>query len=225
MSAKGLLARGVPPQPKWLLYVKIAILVLSVIILALAAYSISVFSGYGYYGGGGAGGYLIFIVIKTWIIYGLAIFIELRAPHLYYRIAALIVYILSCIFWLSAWAWSASLASFWLATYCNGFLCGSTGDYGKQVGGALAGCAALGAVTWILVIINLVFLIKGSLADPEGDAPAHQAELGQLKQPEAAPAPVAAAQPPYNNTPYQEYPQQPAGQYPQQGHQQTYATQ
>jgi hypothetical protein len=62
MGGQGLVAVGVPPAPVWLLYVKIAILVLSLIVLALGAYSLSLYGGYGYYVGGGAGGLDIFIV-------------------------------------------------------------------------------------------------------------------------------------------------------------------
>jgi len=60
---RGLTAKGVPPHPRWLLYIKITILVLSLIVLALAAYSLSLFGQYaGVIGGTGAGGYLIFVV-------------------------------------------------------------------------------------------------------------------------------------------------------------------
>lgn len=63
MSARGLTAKGVTPQPHWLLFVKIAILVLSLVVLALAAYSLSLFGSYeGLIGGTGVGGYLIFVV-------------------------------------------------------------------------------------------------------------------------------------------------------------------
>lgn len=55
MGAQGLVATGVPPQPVWLLYIKIAILVLSLVVLALSAYSLSLFPV-------GAGGFDIFIV-------------------------------------------------------------------------------------------------------------------------------------------------------------------
>lgn len=54
---KGLMAKGVPPQPAWLLYIKIAILVLSVIILALSAYACSLV-----YWASGVPAYMIFIV-------------------------------------------------------------------------------------------------------------------------------------------------------------------
>lgn len=64
MSGQGLIAKGVPPQPLWLLYIKIAILVLSLILLALAAWAISLIEGYtGVAGSGsGAGGLVIFVV-------------------------------------------------------------------------------------------------------------------------------------------------------------------
>ncbi len=64
MSAHGLVAKGVPPQPSWIIFLRIAILVLSVILLGLAAWSLSIYGGYGYYGyyGNGAGGFVIFVV-------------------------------------------------------------------------------------------------------------------------------------------------------------------
>jgi hypothetical protein len=42
MGAQGVTGVGVPPQPLWLLYIKIVILVLSLIVLALAGYALSV---------------------------------------------------------------------------------------------------------------------------------------------------------------------------------------
>jgi len=58
------MAKGPPAGlPRWLLFVRIAIIVLSVIILALAAYSIAVFNtSYGIYGYTGVAGLLIFTV-------------------------------------------------------------------------------------------------------------------------------------------------------------------
>jgi hypothetical protein len=79
--------------------------------------------------------------IWSFLIYGGAAAIEIWSPHLFYRIVALVGNILSIIFWLSAWAWSASTASVWL---------GATAFWGgdKNFGGAMAGCAAIGAVAW-----------------------------------------------------------------------------
>jgi hypothetical protein len=62
MGARGLLAHGVPPMPQWLIFVKGAIIVLSLIILALSAYAISLTGSYTYYYSSGVPGYLIFLV-------------------------------------------------------------------------------------------------------------------------------------------------------------------
>ncbi|KAB5535374.1 hypothetical protein GE09DRAFT_1193242 [Coniochaeta sp. 2T2.1] len=175
-STKGLMAKGVPPQAQWLLYIKIAILALSLIVLALAAYSLSLFgSYYGLAGGTGAGGYLIFVTIKTFIVMGGATAVEIWWPHLFYRLIALVAYILSIIFWLSAWAWAASTAAFWLIDTCNYGRC-SRSSYAEREGGALAACAGLGAIIWVLSIVNLFFFIRACLRDN------NQAELGQVKQ-------------------------------------------
>ncbi|KAK4683237.1 hypothetical protein QC764_123340 [Podospora pseudoanserina] len=191
MSTQGLLAKGVPPQPLWLLYIKIAILVLSLVTLALGAWAVSIFGGYagGYGGPTGAGGLVIFTAIWSFIVYGGAAAIEIWAPHFFYRIGALVGYILHIIFWLSAWAWSASAASFWLS-YTYGF--GFYDSAWKREGQALGACAGLGALIWVLSIVHLVFFIRASLADPEGSGPAPgtagQAELGQVKPEQQYPA-------------------------------------
>ena len=63
MSAtRGLTGKGVPPQPTWLVIIKGVIIVLSLIILGLAAYAISLTGGYTGYYGSGAPGFMIFIV-------------------------------------------------------------------------------------------------------------------------------------------------------------------
>jgi len=143
------MGKGAPPAaPKWLLFLKIAIIVLSTIILALAAYSIAILNQYYYTGAySGVAGLLIFVVIKTWIIYGVLTILELKAPHMFWRVIALIGYCLSVIFWLSAWAWSASIASVFLTAY-GGFYLGNYDSYWKAEGAALAACAGLGAVVW-----------------------------------------------------------------------------
>jgi hypothetical protein len=216
MGVHGLWSKGPPPGPIWLLWIKIAIIVLSVIVLALSAYALSLYGRYSdwsYIGAySGAAGLLIFVVIKTWIIYGALIFLELRAPQYYYRLIGIIGYTLGVIFWLSGWAWAASYASFWLSLnrYCyNGLGCADLSDSGTRAfGGSMAGCAAIGAVIWILSIVNLVFFVRGCLAD-EGTAvttTTHNAELGHVpKQAEAHTQP----QPAYGAQPQQVYGQQP----------------
>ncbi|KAK3688066.1 hypothetical protein B0T22DRAFT_143618 [Podospora appendiculata] len=223
MSTQGLLAKGVPAlQPAWLLFVKIAILVLSIIILGLAAWALSIFgglaSGLGY--SGGAAGFAVFVTIWTFIVYGGTIAIEMVATHLFYRIAGVVLYSLSIIFWLTAWAYAASQASTWnSAASLFGDFGGGFDNSFKKEGSALGAVAGLGALVWILSIVHFVFFIKAALADSEGSG-ANNAELGQVKPAEfVQPAPVQAAYP------QQQYPQQP--QQPQQQYavQQPYATQ
>ncbi|KAH8680963.1 hypothetical protein BX600DRAFT_428937 [Xylariales sp. PMI_506] len=196
MGAQGLISQGVPPLPRWLLFVKGAIILLSVIVLALAAYAMSLYSGLLIYSGG-APGYLIFDAIVSWIVFGISLALELKAPQYYYRIALLIPYVLLCIFWLSGWAWAASWAGVWLAYDLDDY-------YGyNRFGGAMAGCAAIGAIVWVLCIVNLIFFIMACVRNPSTQP---NVELGQGQK--------------YGEQPG--YPQQPQQQnYPQQA----YATQ
>lgn len=231
MTMSGLTAKGVPPQPAFLRILKFVIIFLSVIVLALAAYAISVFSGYyGYYGSSGVAGLLIFAVIKTWIIFGVALFLEFRAQHFFFRILLLIAYVISIIFWLSAWAWSASAASLWLS-YAGDFDCSYDSNFNyvcdqngsnpwKREGAALAACAGLGALIWILLIVHLVFFILACMRDPTTHN-TNNAELGQVKAQEAYPSQQPypqQAQPVHNQGAYEQQPYQ-------QPHQQTYPAQ
>jgi hypothetical protein len=218
MTFSGLLVRGVPPLPPFLRILKIAIIVLALIVLALAAYSISVFSGYfDAYGDSGVAGLLIFVVIKTWIIFGISLIVELRAPQFFFRVIFLFAYIVSIIFWLSAWAWSASVAATWLSwesDFCgDGEDCeGIDAPFAKE-GGALAGAAGIGAIVWVLCIAHVFLYIRACLRDPDGTAAAgvthQQVEFGQVKAQEAQGGPAAYPPQAYPPQAYQEgYPQQ-----------------
>lgn len=189
MAVNGIMGKGVPAGlPPFLLYIRIAIIFLSVIVLALAAWAIAVFGSVtGYYvGSNGVSGLLIFAVIKTWLIYGILTFVELRAQHMYYRIIAIIAYTISIIFWLSAWAWSASVAGLWLSAGNDfGYYDDVDESYydsyvkaWKNEGAALAACAGLGAVIWVLSIVHLVFLVRACMHDTGSTG--NQAELGQV---------------------------------------------
>ncbi|EGS21898.1 uncharacterized protein CTHT_0037710 [Thermochaetoides thermophila DSM 1495] len=171
MGARGLIETGVPPQPQWILYVKAAIIFLATIVFALGAYGCSL----GYLASGGVAGMDIFIAIWTYIVYGGTLAVEHYRPDMFYRIVALIGYILATIFWLSAWAWSANVAALWLDLSWKG-------TDAHNLGGAMAGAAATGAINWVLVIVHLVFFIRGSILDPNTSG---RAELGQVK-PEAS---------------------------------------
>lgn len=75
------------------------------------------------------------------MVFGATIAFERFAPQLFFRIFLLVAYALGIVFWLSAWAWAASNAAFWLS-YSGVFH-----YYGGQAG-ALAACAGLGALVW-----------------------------------------------------------------------------
>ena len=62
MGASGLMARGPPASPAWVMYMKYAILGLSLICLAMGAWAASLLSGAGVIYSGGAGGLVIFVV-------------------------------------------------------------------------------------------------------------------------------------------------------------------
>lgn len=208
MGAQGLIAVGVPPQPLWLLYIKLAILILALIVLALGAYAVSLLP----FTTGGSGAMDIFIGILCFIVYGTAGALELWASQYFFRIGALVGYILTVIFWLAAWAWSASDASFWLNYYRY-----------PSLGGSLGGCAGLGAIAWILSIVHLAFFIRACVIDTT--AGSGQAELGQVKaevpaqqyqQPYAAQQPVQQPYPAQEPYPAQQYPPQQQQPYPPQ---------
>lgn len=88
----------------------------------------------------------------SFIVYGGAAALEIKFPQYFYRIGALVGYILTVIFWLSGWAWSADAASAWLRWAAWGSLFYK--DH-KAVGGSFAACAALGAVTWYVSASSL----------------------------------------------------------------------
>ena len=62
MGASGLVAKGAPSVPAWITYIRFAIVGLSVIILALAAWSIAIFGEYGGLYAASSGGMVIFVV-------------------------------------------------------------------------------------------------------------------------------------------------------------------
>ncbi|KAI0021612.1 hypothetical protein F4780DRAFT_272391 [Xylariomycetidae sp. FL0641] len=161
-GSEGFMARGVPPFPPYLLFIKATIILLSIIILGLAAYELSLY-GDSYYSTTGVPGFLIFLSIFSWIVYGGATAVELKAPHLYYRIVVLAAYILLPIFWISGWAWAASWASYVFSfdLYGDGY-----GGW-KSFGAAMGASAGIGAIIWILSLVVLGIFCHACLRRPE----------------------------------------------------------
>ncbi|KAH7160240.1 hypothetical protein B0J13DRAFT_124827 [Dactylonectria estremocensis] len=214
-GTQGLTATGVPPLPFFVTIIRGVIIVFSLGALIAAAYNLSLFGGASLYlsGYSGPAGFIIFDAIFTFLIVGGMLVSEFFAPQLYYRIAFIIGLILNAIFWLSAWAWAASVASSFFSYYnsYDGYYRSKSLD---AYGGSMAACAALGAVVWVLVIVTIVFFIKSCMASPQSQTYSPrtevQAELGE-------PKPEGQQYPPQQYPPQQYPPQQyPPQQYPPQ---------
>lgn len=160
MNGNGLATFGVPRLPKWFLFLRIAVIVLSLGTLVAAAYNLSLYDEYITFSSGPAG-FLIFDVrlygtppqsitnsigdqaVFTWLILGVMIGFEFFVKHLYYRLAFVVFLTLDAIFWLSAWAWAASWAG---RTAQLRYLGG--GGYFDNFYGSLTAAAVLGAFVW-----------------------------------------------------------------------------
>jgi hypothetical protein len=249
MNGKGLIAVGVPVLPFWLLIVRGAAIVLSLGVLIASAYYLSINRDFGGYVApivSGPPGFLIFDVIFTWGILGTMIAFEFFLQKFYYRIVFFVLLILDVIFWLAAWAWSAERAAWYfggstvyssvwrkrdvvddiLSDYDFGDLGDLTNgspyspDYSTNKWGvSLAAATALGALTWVLVIVTTVFFGIACLREPDNETTVNMqgSELEQAQKQGGTEfvQPVPAGSPP----PQQQYPPQ---QYPQQPVQQQY---
>ena len=76
------------------------------------------------------------------------IFFEFSLHKLYVRIMFIVLLVLADIFWLSAWAWAASVASSFFSLVGNDHLEGAFAGYGAS----MAAGAALGALNWYVHI-------------------------------------------------------------------------
>ncbi|KAI2615770.1 hypothetical protein GGS26DRAFT_579159 [Hypomontagnella submonticulosa] len=159
----GIVVRGAPPFPRFMFYVKATLIILSVAILALAAYATSIEDDI--YSSSGVPEYLIFLAIFTWIAYGVPIIIELAAPRFYFRLFVLTAYALGTIFWLTGWAWSASWASYALSSD-NRDGTSSNGGSWMKFGSVMGACAGLGALSWVLSGIELTFFCLSCVRNP-----------------------------------------------------------
>ncbi|KAJ4270513.1 hypothetical protein NW762_002200 [Fusarium torreyae] len=183
-STQGLTATGVPRMPLWLTILRAAALLLSLGVLIAAAYHISLLGNWAhYYAGSGPASFLIFDAIFTFLVLGSMLAAEFFAPQLYIRLLFFGALVLAAIFWLSAWAWAAAWASDFYSVYHSyGF------GRAKELdawGASLAAGAALGAVTWLLIVVITVFFVRACMASPHGSSfsPRSQndAEVGQPK--------------------------------------------
>ncbi|KAI5866810.1 hypothetical protein GGS23DRAFT_290241 [Durotheca rogersii] len=172
MAVSAFAARGVPPYPKFIPYMRGVLILISIVILGLAAYAISVNGEAPSGHSSGVPGYLLFLVVFTWVAHGIPIILEVIAPRFYHRLGVLVLYTLSVLFWLIGWAWSASWASYALSLDNTDEKWANGGSW-KTLGSALGASAGFGAVTWIVAIVELVFFCRGCLQDPDSSHVKH----------------------------------------------------
>ncbi|TGJ80742.1 hypothetical protein E0Z10_g8027 [Xylaria hypoxylon] len=182
MPASGLVARGVPSLPKFFIYIVVSIILLSIVILGLAAYAESL-SG-NYYYESGVPGFLLFVTIWTWLVYGGMLATQYYAPQFYYRIVVLVGQILSAIFWISGWAWAASWAAYILSFDNYNSYDRIRGSW-KAFGQTTAACAGIGALIWVLSIVALVAFCSACTRS-SASAPINNIELANASKPNAS---------------------------------------
>ncbi|KAH7114147.1 hypothetical protein B0J13DRAFT_460365 [Dactylonectria estremocensis] len=165
-------------MPFWLTIIRGVALILSLGVLIAAAHHLSLLGDFlRYFGGSNPAGFLIFDSIFTFLVLGGMLASEFFAPQLYFRLAFICGLILAAIFWLSAWAWAASFASDLYRMYWYS-------DSNPWAASMAAG-AVLGAFTWVVVLVTLVFFIRACMASPQGSSfPArsqNDAEMNRYK--------------------------------------------
>ncbi|KAL3303348.1 hypothetical protein RB213_006295 [Colletotrichum asianum] len=179
-NIRGLMGKGVPPTPTFFSILRVAVMVLSLAVLAACAYNLSLLGGQASYAG--PPGFMLFVSLFTLLILGGAMALERFAPQFYFRLALLIAYGVNVLFWLSGWAWSASIASLFLGNTCIGSTCFGPTTEETRYGASMAAAAGVGAVNWVMMIVVLFYFVKGCLADPDcyGISTSHGAEMGSL---------------------------------------------
>ncbi|KAJ5007479.1 hypothetical protein K4K48_013051 [Colletotrichum sp. SAR 10_66] len=98
-NIRGLMGKGVPPTPTFFSILRVAVMVLSLAVLAACAYNLSLLGGQASYAG--PPGFMLFVSLFTLIILGGAMALERFAPQFYFRLALLIAYGVNVLFWLS----------------------------------------------------------------------------------------------------------------------------
>ncbi|KAI1428248.1 hypothetical protein F5Y12DRAFT_48107 [Xylaria sp. FL1777] len=163
MPARDLIIGGVPALPRIFAYTVILILFLSTVILGLAAYAESL-SG-NYYYESGVSRFLIFVSIWTLFFYGGVFALAKYAPRFYSRIGVLIGHLLSVIFWISAWTWAISWATY-ILSFDNYDSYDSIRGSWKAFGQVTLASAAIGSLVWGLCITAFGFFctacVRGS---------------------------------------------------------------
>ncbi|KAI1435263.1 hypothetical protein GGR50DRAFT_331464 [Xylaria sp. CBS 124048] len=182
MAAKGLVACGVPVLPASFIYIIGSKLLLSIVVLALAAHAQSL-SGHYYYDSD-VTVFLLFVSIWTWLVSGSALAIQYCAPQHYYRLFVLISQVLSFIFWLVGWAWAVSWAAYVLS-FDNYDSHDKIRGYWKAFGQTVAAAAGVGALICVLCAFTLTLFCSACTRSLPTE-PANHIELVNASKPHDA---------------------------------------
>lgn len=199
------------PVPRFYFLLKVVQIILAFIVLVAVAASIGLESGYGYFGGPA---YAIFVAIATFLINGYYIFSTRSSPNLYHKIPVLVLDVFLFIWWISCWTTLAYWAA-WASIFQDD-LFGYANVHWQALQAVLGIAAAVGAICWITVTVNMItFIIHVLRASKNQPAPIQTTNV----------QPKYEMQPPQQQQTYhqqQSYPQQqyPQQQYPQQTYQQ-----
>jgi hypothetical protein len=188
MAVEGLMAHGPPAQPKWLFFLTVGIIVLSFGAFIAACVNVSAYDSWGWSASSGPGGFMIFDAIFTWIVLGTMIAFQYKFQKFYIRLTYVVLLPLCAIFWLSAWAWAASVASAFRG-YDSFFRDSALDRFSRSI----AACAALGAFTWVAIVVLTIFYIVACLRDDTNTAHSTEMGMGAKTEPTPTTGPVPTA--------------------------------
>ncbi|KAI6575249.1 hypothetical protein MCOR09_001732 [Pyricularia oryzae] len=216
MHMRSLMSNGVPAgQPRWLTGTKIAMILLSLVIVGLSAFAITIIKTFGErrFAGPGSAALFIFTAVKTVVLYISAIVVEKKVPHFFFRVLFVVSYGFSVFFWAATWVFGIRITRFWFAAADRFNDTSRFGDLGarlKKEGTVMAAVTAISFVVSVLTLVHMIFFVKACRREGPAGPYAQQAELGQV------PYKMDSTQGP--PMPPQQYPYYPEPVYGQQQH-------
>lgn len=149
----------IPQTPPWLIYVRYAQVVLTLVVLICAAVSLAAFARYDYGYLGYGPGFSVFTCVYTFLFLAGVLLFPRFCPQFYFKWFHLGAECFCVLWWLVSWSglavWSTAFA-YLDGTYSDGIY-RSTDNVVKTIHGATAAGAAFGAFLWVSFIVTLVF--------------------------------------------------------------------
>ncbi|KAI6369288.1 hypothetical protein MCOR25_004469 [Pyricularia grisea] len=227
MYMTSLMSHGVPAgQPRWLTGIKVAMILLSLVIVGLSAFAITIIKTFGErrFAGPGSAALFIFTAVKTVLLYVFALVVEKRVPRFFFRVLFVVSYGFSVFFWAATWVFGIRITRFWFLAADRFTDTSRFGDLSarlKKEGSVMAAVTAISFVVSVLTLVHMIFFVKACRSEGPAGPYAQQAELGQFpyKVDGQQGPPMPPPQYPYYPQPayggqQPMYPQPPPGQQP-----------